>query len=67
VNLDSRRKALEAANDDDALCIITVRADRSIRVWVSDRIQSGEQFAWLHGQIAAGSSKIVAMEDAYER
>jgi hypothetical protein len=62
VNLEDKRRILKAAQDDEALCIMTVRADMSINVWVSDRIETGEQWAWLHGQLAAGTHQLVEME-----
>lgn len=60
--IEEKQRVLEAAQDTETLCVITVRADSSVNVWVNHRIESKAQFSWLFGQLAAGTAEIVQME-----
>lgn len=62
INLEDKRRAVRDADDDEVLCIVTIRADRRITTWVSDRIETAEQWAWLYGQVAGATHQLVEMQ-----
>lgn len=72
INLNDKRKPANVADDSNALCVeddavlctITIHADRRVSSWVSDKIETGEQWAWLYGQLAAATHQIVSIQES---
>lgn len=65
VNMEDFKKTLkEAEEDEEVLCVITISADSRVRTWLSDRVETSEQFNWVHSSIACATSEIVDMEGA---
>lgn len=63
INLEARRKVVDEAEGDDVVCVITVRENAQVRTWVSNRIETGNQWEWLHYKIACATCQIVAIEN----
>lgn len=59
INLEDKRRSLKEAEDDDVLCLITIKANGRVVVWISDRVEADEDFHWLHAHVANATHQIV--------
>jgi hypothetical protein len=58
-----RNKLPGSKNDDDVVvCMVTVRVNGTVSVWLNDRVQTEEQWNWLHAHVATATGEFLKME-----